>query len=881
MLDPVLLRELRQIVGADHVACRQSDAEVYSYDGSLTVAKPDAVVFPADTAQTAAVVRLASEAGIAYVPRGFGTNLSGGTIASQGGLVIGLTRLNRILAIEPAGRYAVIQAGVTNLELQQALTPRGFLFAPDPASQKAATLGGNLAENAGGPHCVKYGVTTNHVLGVTAVLPGGQVLQIGGPALDPPGYDLRGILVGSEGTLAVVTEMTVRILPSAESLLTMLVVYDDVADAARSVSAIVAAGMTPATLEMMDASVIRAVEASKPCGYPLDAAAVLIVEVDGPLAGLAQQAERIGQLCLQNGCREVRKAKDAAERDLLWAGRRGAFGAIARLAPSFLVADCTVPRTRLPDALTQVAAVAQRYQLGHANVFHAGDGNLHPVILFDPRDPDQVRRVHRAGHEIMEACVALGGTISGEHGVGTEKLDGMRLVFSEDDLAFQRQLRAAFDPQGLLNPGKLLPPPVAVSCPPEPAVSKVADDLEWVPGSVSEARDMLRRAYLDRRGVLPLGNGTQSDFGSRGIPAATRLRSTRLTAVTEYDPATQVVGVQSGMSLAQLQTTLAEHGQWLPLRPPFGERHTLGGVAALNACGPERLRYGAPRDLLLGLKFISGTGRQISAGGRVMKNVAGYDVTRLLAGSAGTLGFITELTFRIQAVPPCCYAVRGGGSLEQMEAAAAWLLQSKLEPNFIIAVPDQPELPHVEASLHDASSAHGVTGQRCAWQLIAGFEGFRETVDAQVEGFRAGLERHGLTGQSSWEYPAQAGVCHAIFASLYRAPFVLRVDLPPNRIVTLLSKWQDLIRDAGLMVDWGCGRLTAARADLGADEWAQWHAAAASLEATVVLERAPAAFRQEHDVFGPPRADWELTHKIKTALDPHGILAPGRLPGRS
>ena len=312
--------------------------------------------FPADTAQTAAVVRLASEAGVAYVPRGFGTNLSGGTIASQGGLVIGLTRLNRILAIEPEGRYAVVQAGVTNLELQQALAPRGFLFAPDPASQKAATLGGNLAENAGGPHCVKYGVTTNHVLGVTAVLPGGEVLQIGGPALDPPGYDLRGVLVGSEGTLAVVTEMAVRILPSAESLLTMLVVYDDVADAARSVSAIVAAGMTPATLEMMDGAVIRAVEASKPCGYPLDAAAVLIVEVDGPLAGLAQQAERIGQLCLQNGCREVRKAKDAAERDLLWAGRRGAFGAIARLAPSFLVADCTVPRTRLPDALAQVAA---------------------------------------------------------------------------------------------------------------------------------------------------------------------------------------------------------------------------------------------------------------------------------------------------------------------------------------------------------------------------------------------------------------------------------------------------------------------------------------------------------------------------------------------
>jgi len=871
MLDAALLRELTQIVGAEHVACRQSDAEVYSYDGSLAVAKPDAIVFPADTAQTAAVVRLASQAGVAYLARGFGTNLSGGTIATHGGLVIGLTRLNRILAIEPEGRYAVVQAGVTNLELQQALAPRGFLFAPDPASQKAATLAGNLAENAGGPHCVKYGVMTNHVLGATAVMPGGDVLQIGGVALDPPGYDLRGILVGSEGTLAVVTEMVVRILPAAESLLTMLAVYDDVADAARSVSAIVAAGMTPATLEMMDSAVIHAVEASKPCGYPLDAAAVLIVEVDGPQAGLARQAERIGQLCLQNGCRQVRQAKDAAERDLLWAGRRGAFGAIARLAPSFLVADCTVPRTRLPDALTQVAAIANRYRLGHSNVFHAGDGNLHPVILFDPRDPDQVQRVHKAGHEIMEACVALGGTISGEHGVGTEKLDGMRLVFSEDDLEFQRQLRAAFDPHELLNPGKLLPPPVAVPSPPEPAARDAAERAEWEPGDVPEARDLVRRAYLDRRAILPLGNGTQADFGNRTAGAVQRLRSTRLTAVTEYDPATQVVGVQAGLSLAQLQAVLAEHGQWLPLRPPLGQGRTLGGIAALNACGPERLRYGAPRDLLLGLKFISGTGRHIAAGGRVMKNVAGYDVTRLLVGSAGTLGFITELIFRIQSLPECCRAVRGSGTLEQIEAAAGWLLQSKLEPNWLVMLP-------AEAAGNAAGSASGVGGPR--WELLAGFEGFRETVEAQAAGGRSGLAQRGLNAAAAAEYPAREGACQDLFQTLYQAPFVLRMDLPPKRIVELLSAWRELTCGAQLLVDWGCGRLTAGLSDLAPDAWPVWNAAAAALDASVVLERAPEAFRQDQDVFGPPRADWKLTHKLKTALDPHGIFAPGRLPGR-
>ena len=869
MLDAALLRELSRIVGADHVACRRSDTEVYSYDGSLAVAKPDAIVFPADTAQTAAVVCLASEAGVAYVPRGFGTNLSGGTIASEGGLIIGLTRLNRIRTIELDGRYAVVEAGVTNLELQQALAPQGFLFAPDPASQKAATLGGNLAENAGGPHCVKYGVTSNHVLGATAVMPGGEVLQIGGPALDPPGYDLRGLLVGSEGTLAIVTEMVVRIMPAAESLQTMLMIYDDIADAARSVSAIVAAGMTPATLEMMDQAVIHAVEASKPCGYPMDAAAVLIVEVDGPSVGLAQQAERIGRLCLQNGCRQVRTAKDAAERDLLWAGRRGAFGAIARMAPSFLVADCTVPRTRLPEALDRVAEIARRYRLGHSNVFHAGDGNLHPVMLFDPRDPDQVQRVHRAGQEIMEACVALGGTISGEHGVGLEKLDGMRLVFSEDDLEFQRRLRAAFDPQGLLNPGKLLPPPVDVPGPPEPAPHRSEPDSPWVPADVSEARDLVRRAYLDRRALLPTGNGSHSSMHHGTAGSATPLCSTRLAAVLEYDPATQVVGVQAGMSLGQLQTTLSEHGQWLPLRPPRGRQRTLGGIAALNACGPERLRYGAPRDLLLGLKFISGTGRQISAGGRVMKNVAGYDVTRLLVGSAGTLGFITELTFRIQSLPACCFAVCGTGTLESCAAAAAWLLKTKLEPNLVVAVPDHPELR---------------VDSRTTWRMIAGFEGFRETVDAQVDGLRRGLAQHGLKCQSPWEYSPHDGVCRGLFEVLYRAPWLVRVDLAPNHAAAFLSARRDLTHPAALVADLGCGRITAAMPELAASDWQQWCAAAGDLDGTAVLERIPeqalGAFRAEHGLWGPPRADRVWMQKIKTALDPHGIMAPERLLGK-
>jgi FAD/FMN-containing dehydrogenase len=387
---------------------------------------------------------------------------------------------------------------------------------------------------------------------------------------------------------------------------------------------------------------------------------------------------------------------------------------------------------------------------------------------------------------------------------------------------------------------------------------------ELTPGDVAEACDLVRRAYLTRRCLAPVGNGTQADFGNAGDPAAIPLRSTRLTAVTEYDPATQVVAVQAGLLLEKLQATLSEHGQWLPLRPPLGGQRTLGGIASLNACGPERLRYGAPRDLLLGLKFISGTGRPISAGGRVMKNVAGYDVTRLLAGSAGTLGFITELTFRISSVPMCCRAVGARGSLDQCGTAAAWLLQSKLEPSFVIAVPDHPAIR--------------VDGQD-AWQLIAGFEGFPQTVDSQVEGFLAWLGKDGLSCQSPWEYPARDGMCKTFFDTLYRAPFVLRADLSPDRVVAFLTGQQGRALGAAMLVDWGCGRITASWPGVADQDWARWRSAAETVEGSLVVERTPDGFRQRHDVFGPPRADWRLTHKLKAALDPQGVLAPGRLPG--
>ena len=454
--------ELRQIVGKANVLDSGVDLQLYQYDAYLEERRPDAVVFVASTDEVAGVVRACNKYDVPFVPRGGGTNLSGGTIPFKGGIVLEMIRMNRILEVDRSNLRARVQPGLFNLELGTALAPLGYQYLPDPASQKAATLGGNVAENSGGPHCFKYGVTTNHVLGLTVVLPDGEVAKIGGKAADTPGYDLTGVFVGSEGTLGICTEVVVRIVRLAEGVKTMLAIYDSIEEGSETVSAIVAAGMVPATLEMMDQLVIKAVEESIHCGLPLDCATVLIIEVDGLKDDLEAQTQAIVDLCKAHGAREVRVAKDDAERALLWAGRRGAFGAVARITPSYLVCDGTVPRTALPTVLRKVTEVGQKYNLQIPNVFHAGDGNLHPLILFDWRDADQKARVMKAGMEILQLCVEMGGTISGEHGVGLEKIDAMRLVFTEADIRSQVRVKQAFDPKNLANPGKMFPLPEEV-----------------------------------------------------------------------------------------------------------------------------------------------------------------------------------------------------------------------------------------------------------------------------------------------------------------------------------------------------------------------------------------------------------------------------------
>ena len=456
-VSPALVRELQRIVGADGVYHRPEDLLVFEYDGTIDRGRPSVVVHPRTAEQVAAIVRLARAHDLPLVPRGAGTGLSGGALATEGGILMPLTRMNRILELDLDNRIAVVEPGLVNLELSKAVAKYDLFYAPDPSSQKACTLGGNVAENAGGPHCLALGVTTNHVLGLELVLADGEIVRIGGWGRDRPGYDLTGIVVGSEGTLAVVTKICVRLLRRPEAVRTFLAIYDTIEQASAAVAAVMGAGIVPGALEMIDKYVIRAVEPTLHCGFPLDAEAVLLVEVDGLREFVDESAEQVTAILWQAGAREVRSADDPVEREKLWAGRKGAIGALGALAPNYYILDGVVPPSTLPAVLKQVYDICERYGFIVGNVFHAGDGNLHPNIVFDERVPGATARVLEAGGEIMRACVESGGSITGEHGVGVEKRDYMSWIFTEADMSAMQRLKAAFGAGERFNPCKAFP----------------------------------------------------------------------------------------------------------------------------------------------------------------------------------------------------------------------------------------------------------------------------------------------------------------------------------------------------------------------------------------------------------------------------------------
>ena len=704
-----LVKDLRALLKPEQVISDAEELLVYECDGLTHYRhRPRAVVFPSSTQEVSAVLNLLARERVPLVPRGAGTGLSGGALAVGGGVCVELARMRRVLKVDAENRFAVVEPGVVNAQISRAVAPHGLYYVPDPSSQASCTVGGNVGENAGGIHCLKYGTTTDHVLAARVVLSDGRVVELGSACGQAPGYDLLGVFVGSEGTFGVATEITVRLTPVAPSVRTLLADFTDIDDASRAVSAVIAAGIMPAGLEMVDGVTIRAVEASVfAAGMPTDAEAALLVELDGLEAGMDEEVARVRQICTEHGARSVRLAADEVERKKLWAARKGAFGAMGRITPDILIQDAVVPRSRLPEVLAETYRIGARYRLRVANVFHAGDGNLHPLVCFDSRDADQVRRVREAGREIMETCVAAGGTITGEHGVGLDKSDYLPLVFTDEDLRAMLQVRAAFDPEGLCNPGKIIPvlkgcgearavaesiaasrangegrealreerkfetekfetatlstssaagphAPSTLSAVETSAVETAAPlDIDeargpvfFEPASAEEVCEVLRDAARERRSVFPVGACVQSDSSADALPVNSLvLKTTRMARLVEHGPA------DAGMTLVEFNREVGRAGQWLPLDPPGGEAVTLGGLVATGAAGAQALGYGAPRSYVLGMKVALAGGRLIKAGGRVVKNVAGYDLCKLFTGSRGTLSVILEITFKLRPRP--------------------------------------------------------------------------------------------------------------------------------------------------------------------------------------------------------------------------------------
>jgi len=587
---------------------------VYESDGLTQYrVSPAAVVLPRSAREVSEVLRVLDEARIPVVPRGAGTGLSGGALATQGGVIVGTARMNRILEVDPANRRARVEPGVVNAVLTRATLPHGLIYAPDPSSQSACTLGGNVAENSGGPHCLKYGVTSRYVTALTVALPSGELVRLGGPEAEGE-LDLAGLFVGSEGCFGVAVEIEVALIPAPDAVRTLLGIFASMESAGEAVTGIMARGLLPAALEIVDQATILAVEASVfAAGFPTDAGAALVVEFDGVDDGLDAELEAAADECRAAGAREIRLATSAAERDALWRGRKKAFGAMGRIAPDLLVQDATVPRSRLPEVLARIAEIGRRHDLTVANVFHAGDGNLHPNLLFDRRDPDQLARVEEASREIMAACIEAGGTITGEHGVGIDKRRYLPLVCPPPVLRAMGEVRRVFDPGGRCNPGKVLPDGWGPPAPPLP------------PGA---------------------GQGPEGEAGARRDAPATGA-----PRVLEYEPADLVIRMDARATLAELAQEAAKAGQWLPFDPPGGDALSLAQAISRGRSGPLSAGFGRIRDHVLGLTLLTGAGERLSLGGRVVKNVAGFDLVRLAVGSGDRLGRIEDVTLRLFPLP--------------------------------------------------------------------------------------------------------------------------------------------------------------------------------------------------------------------------------------
>lgn len=923
-----IIENLEAIVGRDSILFRRDELLVYECDG-LPQHKypPRAVVFPHSTEEVSEVVRLLSREQVSFSPRGAGTGLSGGALAVDGGVIIELAQMKHILKIDVENRLAVVQTGLVNASLSRAVVQHGLHYAPDPSSQMSCTIGGNIAENAGGIHCLKYGVTTDHVLAARVVLSDGSIVDLNSSG---NGYDLIGIFVGSEGTFGLATEATLKLTPNPPAVRTILAEFTDIDDASRAVSAIIAAGLLPAALEMVDGETIRAVEASVfAAGLPPDAEAALLLELDGLEAGLDDEAGKAEFICKQNGARSVRRARDEYERKKLWAARKGAFGALGRVAPNMMMQDAVVPRSRLPEVLREVYRLGGRYNLRVANVFHAGDGNLHPFIGFDARNEDEVRRMEAAGRELMKKCVSVGGTITGEHGVGLDKSDYLPLIFNDDDMYAMLRVRTAFDPGGLCNPGKIIP--VLRGCGEkrsgltskvqtvekqtgnkngltgddgngkwqignrQSAIGNVSREFDVdsarkdfisivgevnvglihernavvvEPSTIEEASEVLRFASSRGWTIVPAGAKTWLDVGNPLEQAEVIVSTERVNKLISHEPADLVATVQAGCKLSSFNEQIAKAGQWLPLDPPDDGRVTIGGTVATGLSGPLRLSYGLPRSHILGMRVALSDGRIIKAGGRVVKNVAGYDLCKLFTGSYGTLCLILEVTFKLKPLPEKdSTLVFTSKNYSPLVAGAKKIIETPLLPMSMELL--SPQAFNAISPAKDTSD----------FALLVRFAGTSKMVQFQLE-----QACNLLKGNSIEIIENNLSLWRNLSALSFVSDnyFTWRVSVLPSRLESFL---RSLEKDTSLSETlWhagaGDGRLRVIEETRGEKDWTNelknLRQTAHEMNGYLVIENAPIEIKENTDSWDDFGSATVLMCRIKEQLDPFNLMSKGR-----
>ncbi len=851
MLTKTQLQPLAKLFHKRQLATDTVELITYEVDAGFDRGKPDGVFYPESTADVSRLMRWASEQGIPLVARGAGTGLSGGAVAEHGGIIVEFARMNHILDFDVAGRSVIVEAGVVNLMLDGEAKRRGMYFPPDPSSQRSSVLGGNIGENSGGPHCFKYGVTTNYVTGLETVLVNGDVVQLGGPALDYPEYDLCGVMVGSEGTLGIVTKAFLRVLRNPPGVKTLMVAFDSIEQGGRAVSALIAAGLVPATLEMMDKKIMRMIEDYSGAGLPVEAESGLIVEVDGYPASLDGQMEEVADLLTQHGGHSLRIAQSEEERQRIWYGRKSAAGAMSRLSPSFYLVDITVPRSRLADMLAAVNEVCDQHGLITGHVFHAGDGNLHPLILCDARDQALMQRVFAACDQIIELCIERGGSITGEHGVGIEKRRYMPAMYSGAELAAMLDLKAIFDPNMLLNPGKIFPDvlPAPIYTQPSARPSTL-----FIPNSAAEAAAGLAALSAARQSVRITSQPQPAN------DALAQLSTEKLSGIHTFAPDDLYVTVGAGTALADLHTFLAEHQMQTALVTPWPTA-TVGGLIATNVNAPLRMRYGGIRDNLLSTTVALADGRVIQAGRVVVKNVAGYDLTKLFVGAQGTLGMMADATLKLIPKPRAQQTL--ALPVTDIQQGLTWA---------------KALLPYLLVSSGIVLCPSTMTGMDAPYTLVITAEGVAEDVESEMAEIVAQLSTTGapspITGQKS-----STALWSEFVGSVTAEQLLVRSAIPAKQLAEYMGKVatsQDGTEKTAWFLDMAHGMAYATTTLVESTQAQQWLAAlrqpALAYQGYTVLMQTPTTLANHLDPHGYQPTSLALMHQLKTRWDPQGIL---------